>query len=187
VDLDEREIDDWCEVDKVEATADSFLIYVAIPLVWLNAPRRDDWEWREAGYNADQSLAYYTCRGLAVSRDLINTVANGIEVSGLYRRPPGMRWREKSAWTLPSGNIGLRNSAIPLPRMVCRSGSVSLTSGSARLLQGGSWWDVGVVNWGGTFGKSYPLSAHGRKRKFTVTISKSLKRALETTEARFGV
>lgn len=166
VNLDEYEIDAWCEVEKVEATTDSFLIYVAIPLVWLNAPRRDDWDWREDDYNADQSLAYYTCRGAAVCRDLMNTVVNGIELKGLV---------PASAWNALAEKVGLDATqqeqwAQEFSYIASEEGlSVHVAVPNvwicADLLQGGDWWDVGVVNWGGVFGQTVSYLGTWKKKE----------------------
>jgi len=156
VKLDVREIKFWCLIEKVEEKSDSFIIFAAIPKVWFNSTRTDDWNWKDDGYSSDQTLRYYSCRGMAVSQKVIEMVAGESssardyipyvawtalgEISGLNPEEYFV-WARDFSYTASTQGLKVR---IAVPNVWI----------SADLLRGGNWWwDRPIVNHGGTIGQ----------------------------------
>lgn len=166
VDLPQHEIDAWCQIEKVERKPDHFIIHVSILNAWLKAPRRDDWEWvAESSPTGDNSLKYYTCKGRAISSQLMIALnsprssrkqvsADGwrklAEKTGLDVNE-AERWGQDFSYTASPDGLKVR---VGVPNVwIC-----------VDLLQGGNLWNRGVVNWGGTFGQAISyLGTWGKK------------------------
>ncbi len=103
VKLDVREIKFWCRIEKVEEKSDSFIIFAAIPKVWFNSTRTDDWNWKDDGYNHDKSLKYLTCKGKAISRNVIEAVESESSSRDLI---------PEIAWYVLASAVGLDASQV---------------------------------------------------------------------------
>lgn len=181
VDLPQHEIDAWCQIEKVERKPDHFIIHVSILNAWLKAPRRDDWEWvAESSPTGDNSLKYYTCKGRAVSSQLMIALnsprssrkqvsADGwrklAEKTGLDVNEVE-RWGQDFSYTASPDGLKVR---VGVPNVwIC-----------ADLLQGGNLWNRGVVNWGGTFGQAISYLGTWGKKEIHCWDIKDLRQTLD--------
>ena len=181
VDLPQHEIDAWCQIEKVERKPDHFIIHVSILNAWLKAPRRDDCEWvAESSPTGDNSLKYYTCKGRAVSSQLMIALnsprssrkqvsADGwrklAEKTGLDVNEVE-RWGQDFSYTASPDGLKVR---VGVPNVwIC-----------ADLLQGGNLWNRGVVNWGGTFGQAISYLGTWDKKEIHCWDIKDLRQTLD--------
>lgn len=181
VDLPQHEIDAWCQIEKVERKPDHFIVHVSILNAWLQAPRRDDWEWvAESSPTGDNSLKYYTCKGRAVSSQLMialnspRSSRKQVSADGWRKLAEKVgldvneveRWGQDFSYTASPDGLKVR---VGVPNVwIC-----------ADLLQGGNLLNRGVVNWGGTFGQAISYLGTWGKKEIHCWDIKDLRQTLD--------